>query len=75
MIELVAKALGIWGSISKVSRMGSLAFGQQCPEIFLFFLISNQRTVINEEKRKVQVIHDDEQQETEKPNSKTKDKE
>ena len=40
-----------------------------------FFFISNQRTVINEEKRKVQVIHDDEQQETEKPNSKTKDKE
>ena len=48
------------------------------PFLFLFlflFFISNQRIVINEKKRKVQVVHDDEQQETEKPNIKTKDKE
>ena len=43
-----------------------------CP---IFFLIDNQRTVINEKKWKVQVVHDDEQQETEETNSKTKDKE
>ena len=38
-------------------------------------MIGNQRTVINEKKWKVQVVHDDEQQETEETNSKTKNKE
>ena len=36
------------------------------------FLIGNQRTIINEKKWKVQVVHDDEQQETYEMNSKTK---
>ena len=40
-----------------------------------FYLIGNQRTIINEKKRKVQVVHDDEQQETDETNSKTKDRE
>ena len=44
-------------------------------KLFFFFLIGNQRTVINEKKWKVQVVHDDEQQATEETNSKTKDKE
>ena len=40
-----------------------------------FFLIGNLRTIINEKKWKVQVVHDDEQQKTEETNSKTKEKE
>jgi len=35
-----------------------------------FYLIGNQRTIINEKKRKVQVVHDDEQQGTENTNDK-----
>ena len=44
-------------------------------KIFFFFLIGNQRTIINEKKRKVQVVHDDEQQGTENTNIKTKERE
>ena len=43
--------------------------------VFFFFLIGNQRTVINEKKRKVQVVHDDEQQGIENTNIKTKERE
>ena len=46
-----------------------------CIKMLMFFLIGNQRTIINEKKWKVQVVHDDEQQETEETNSKTKEKE
>ena len=42
---------------------------------FLFFLIGKQRTIINEKKWKVQVVHDDEQQETDETNNKTKERE
>ena len=40
-------------------------------------MIGNQRTrtVINEKKRKLQVVHDDEQQGTENTNDKTKERE
>ena len=38
-------------------------------------MIGNLRIIINEKKWKVQVVHDDEQQETEETNSKTKEKE
>ena len=44
-------------------------------EVACFFLIGNLRTIINEKKRKVQVVHDDEQEETEETNNKTKEKE
>ena len=40
-----------------------------------FYLIGNQRTIINEKKRKVQVVHDDEQQGIENTNIKTKERE
>ena len=44
-------------------------------EVACFFFIGNLRTIINEEKWKVQVVHDDEQEETKETNSKTKEKE
>ena len=40
-----------------------------------FFFIGKQRTIINEKKRKVQAVHDDEQEETKETNNKTKDRE
>ena len=43
--------------------------------IFIFYFIGNQRTIINEKKRKVQAVHDDEQEETKETNNKTKDRE
>ena len=44
---------------------------------FSFFLIGKQRTIINERKKKreVQVVRDDERQEIDETNSKTKERE
>ena len=50
--------------------------GTNLPDRKYFFLIGNTRTIINEKKkRQVQVVHDDEQQEINKTNNKTKERE